>query len=142
MSTVYTTLYTEIENILKTVTNVKEIFKKPTTKFSKYPAVIFFPSSVENVFETTSENLRNHKYKLFVVIGVEQTNLDFVFGTVLANTCDAIISAFDENWSLNSIDGHRCWLRIDAGSWSYDNTENGMIAYAEFDLIIKVLTNN
>jgi len=144
MSTVYTTLYSAILAILNGISGAEnwEIHQKPVSKFGKYPAIVFFPSSVDNVFDTTAENKRNHKFKLFVIVGVEQTDLDTVFGTVLANACDKVISAFDSGWSLTTIDGHRCWIRIDAGNWNYDNTEGGAIAYAEFDLIVQLLTNN
>ena len=142
MATVYTTLYSAIETILQGVTQIKEIHKKTVSQFTKYPAAVYFPSSVENVFETTSENKRNHKFKLFIVVGLAGTDLDTVFGTILANAVDGVISAFDESWNLTTIDGHRCWIRIDGGNWNYDNSEGGATAYAEFDLIVQLLTNN
>ena len=65
-----------------------------------------------------------------------------IFENVLANTSDAILEAFDSNWKLNSIEGHRVWIRIDAGNWGVEKTDKGLLGVAEYDLIIKLSVNN
>ena len=140
--TIYKTIYDEIEDILETVENVKQIVKHPTANFSKYPAVVYFPAEVSNVFSTNADNFREYKFKMFVVAGVDQTTMSNIFENVLSNTCDAILEAFDSSWKLNSIDGHRVWIRIDAGNWSVEKTDKGLLGVAEFDIIIKLSVNN
>jgi len=140
--TIYKTIYDEIEDILETVENVKQIVKHPTANFSKYPAVVYFPAEVSNVFSTNADNFREYKFKMFVVAGVDQTTMSNIFENVLSNTCDAILEAFDSGWKLNSIDGHRVWIRIDAGNWSVEKTDKGLLGVAEFDIIIKLSVNN
>lgn len=142
MSKIYQTIYTEIDNIIKGVPNIKEIKKAPSTNFTKYPAAIFFPSQVSNIFSTNADNFREYKFKLFIVAGVEQTTMDNIFQNVLANTSDAVIQAFDTNWSLNTIEGRRAWIRIDAGNWGVEKTDKGLIGVAEYDLIVKLSVNN
>lgn len=140
--TIYKTIYNEIEDILETVENVRQIVKHPTANFSKYPAVVYFPAEVSNVFSTNADNFREYKFKMFVVAGVDQTTMSNIFENVLSNTCDAILEAFDSGWKLNSIDGHRVWIRIDAGNWSVEKTDKGLLGVAEFDIIIKLSVNN
>ena len=142
MSAIYSTIYSQINTILSGVASVKEIFQHPTADFTKYPAVVYFPSSVANTFGTNNDSFREYKFKLFVVAGLDQTSMSHIFGTVLANTCDDVIQAFDTNWALNSIDGRRVWIRIDSGEWAVEKTDKGLIGVAEFDLIIKLSVNN
>lgn len=139
---IFETLYSEIKTILDGVSNVKQVFEAPTSDFTKYPAVVFFPAQMSNAFFTTSDNFREYKFKMFVVVGVDQSTMNFAFKTVLSNTCDAILSAFDTNWKLSNIDGHRAWIRIDTGNWAVEKTDKGLLAVAEFDLVIKLAVNN
>ncbi len=142
MIEIYKTIYSEIDDILKGVNNVKEIVKHPTTKaMNKYPAVVFFPSGVTNVFSTTADNFREYKFSMFVVVGLENTTTGHVFENVLSNTCDAILSAFDTNWKLNRIDNQPVWIRIESGNWGISQTDKGQEAVAQFDIIIKMSVN-
>lgn len=135
---IYKTIYNEINTILSTVKAVKEIYKYPTSTFTKYPAVVFFPSGVSNVFSTTTENFREYKFKLFVVVGIDQTTMSNVFENVMSNTCDEILEAFDTNWSLSNIDGKRTWVKIDSGNWSIEKIDKGLISTAEFEITVKL----
>lgn len=135
---IYSSIYSQIDTILQGVENVKEIHKNPTSKFTKYPAVVFFPSGVSNVFSTTSTDFREYSFKLFIVIGIDQTTMENVFQNVMANTCDKVLQAFSEGWSLNSIDGKRTWLNVDSVGWSVDTSDKGLLAVSEYDIKIKL----
>ncbi len=139
---IFTQLYNEIKTILEKVSNVKEIHQAPTDIFTKYPAVVFFPSGVSNVFSTTSDNFKEYKFKMFVLAGTEGTNMNNIFVNVLSNTSDKILEQFDKDWSLNNIDGHRVWLRIEAGTWGLEKTNKGLTAVAEFEILVKLSTSN
>lgn len=139
---IYSNLITQIDTILKGISNVAKVYAHPQTKLEAYPAVIFYPSSFENSFNSNSDNLKIYKFKMFVVCASKQTNMAFLFKQVLANTIDAILAEFDEKWSMTSIDGHRCWIKIDSGDWGADEKQDGSEAYAEMNIEVKVLTNN
>ncbi len=139
---IYTTLISKILTSLQSVTKVKEIFAYPATKISKYPAVIYFPDSFENSFETIKENLKVYRFKLFVVIGTEQKSLNDIFGTVLPNVVDDILAQFDQDFDAGTIDGHRTWLLVDTGQWTLTETKDGLEAVAELNLRFKLITNN
>lgn len=142
MTPIIKTLYSEIATIIAGVSNVKESFPHPQSKFTKYPACIYFLTGIENAFSTTSENFKTYKFKIFVLIGVEQTTISNVMGNVLPNTTDNLIQAFDTNWSLTSIDSHRCWATLNGGAISLAQEANGLMGVAELDLNIKISTNN
>lgn len=143
MVKIYQTIYNEIDTILQGVSSVKQIVKHPTNKgFNAYPAVVYFPSGVSNVFATSSDNFREYKFRLFVVVGLDNTTTENAFQNVLSNTCDELLAKFDSNWALNSIDGRRVWIRIDSGNWGIEQTDKGLIAVAEFEIIIKLSVNN
>lgn len=135
---IYQDIYNQIDQILQEVNNVKEIHKNPTSKFTKYPAVVFFPSGVSNVFSTTASDFREYRFKLFIVVGINQTTMANVFQNVMANTCDAVLKAFSENWSMNNIEGRRTWVNVDSVGWSVDTADKGLLAVAEYDLIVKL----
>lgn len=142
MTPIITTLYSEIKAILDKVTNIKEKFARASSVFKAYPAVVYSLDSIENAYSTTTENFKVYKFKLFVIIGVEQTTIDNIAGTVMPNTLDAIIQQFDTDWSLNSIDGHRCWVVLNGGAIGVEKSESGLLAVAELELTIKISTNN
>lgn len=139
---IYQTLYNKIKTILENVENVKQIIEYPSTKFEAYPAVVFFPGDISNIFSTSSSDFREYKFKMYIIVGVSNSNLSHVFTGVMANTCDAILDAFRDSWDLDRIDNNRCWLRIDSGKWSLESDNSGPIAVAEFDIIIKLSVNN
>ena len=135
---IYSEIYEQINSILENVTNVKEIHKNPTSKFTKYPAVVFFPSGVSNVFSTTASDFREYSFKLFIVVGIDQTTMENVFQNVMANTCDKVLQAFSENWSMSNIEGRRTWVNVDSVGWSVDTSDKGLLAVAEYDIVVKL----
>ena len=43
---------------------------------------------------------------------------------------------------MTAIDGHRAWLKTDSCDWMVSQDKDGLNAVAEFNLDIKLLTNN
>ncbi|MCX6785919.1 MAG: hypothetical protein NTZ18_03665 [Candidatus Komeilibacteria bacterium] len=139
---IYTNIINQINMILASVTQIKQIIASPSTKLTKYPGAIFFPANWQNDPETNKENLKFYRFKLWVVVGVNQTNINQVFTSTLPKAVDAVLAAFDSGWSLTSINSHRVWQRIDSGDWGLSQTDQAMEAYAEFNIEVKMLTNN
>lgn len=140
----YSTLITKIKTTLAGVSNVKDYFSVPKSKLEKFPCVFFKPMGITNTFETSQENFKIYRFLMIVMAGgVKQTTPENLFDTVLPNTIDAIVAAFDENWNVGTIDGHRAWVKIDsADAWELSDEEDGLVAYAPLNLEIKLLSNN
>jgi hypothetical protein len=138
---IYTTLILQIQTTLQSVTSVKAIYPYPATKIEKYPAVIFFPDALENAYETTQDNRKNYRFKMFVVVGSTQKDKVDIFSTVLPKAVDAVIDAFDSAWNGGTIDGHRVSVLINSGSWSMGVTNEGLEAQAELTVEFRFLTS-
>jgi len=136
----YNAIYTKIIEVLETVENIKEIKDTPLEegeKLTKYPAVVVYPEGNTNVFDTSATDFREYRFKMFVIVAIDQTTVQNVFRNVLSNTNDAVLEAFSKGWDFNSIDGSRVWARIESGNWGINN-EQGKVAFSEFSLIIKL----
>jgi hypothetical protein len=139
---IFTNITSQIQMLLNTVTEIKRVYPYPVDSPDKNPYAIFFPAGFDNSFETTQENMRVCRYKLFIGAKVTQTTLATIFASVLPNAVDAAMEALNGGWSINAIDGHRAWLKVDSCDWIVSQDKDGMNAVAEFNLDIKLLTNN
>jgi hypothetical protein len=139
----YSTLITKIETLLESVAKVKLVFTTPNTKIDKFPAVFFKPDGFNNTFETQNENMATYRFLMVVIVGTNGTTIENAFGTVLPNTVDQIISAFDSGWNQGTIEGHRATIKIDsAGPWEVSEEEDGIVCYAPLNVEIRLLTSN
>lgn len=140
---IYSNLIEQVRAILAGISSIKKVYSYPESKITQYPAVIFYPSDFENSFETSGENIKTYRFVMWVLLQANQSNLETIFGTELPKRADEILAAFDENWGMAAIDGHRAWVKIDSGEWGMDPADNkGFIVYAQFNLDIKLLSNN
>ena len=138
----YQTLLSKIQTTLDTVTAIKATYAYPTSSITSYPAVVYFPDSFDNSFETSADNMKVYRFRMFVVVGATQkTNTD-IFSTVLPKAVDAVLAAFDAGWDGGTISGHRAWMLMNSGLWSMAETQQGLEATAELSLQVKVATTN
>ena len=144
MTSIYTNLINSIAATIAKATKIKSgaIFAYPQSKLSKYPAAVFFPVSFENSFQSVADNSKVYRFKLWIIVGAQQEDLSDVFERILPNAVDDVLEQFDADWSMNSINGHRCWIKIDSGDWTLSTTENGLEAVAELNIEIKLSTTN
>ena len=139
----YTTLISKIDTTLDKVDKISKIYNYPETKLKGFPAVLFRPDTFENSFESVKENFKIYRFSMWVVVSSDETKtMEDVFGTILPDVVDDIVAQFDEDWDGGTIDGHRCWIKIDSGIWGVDETQDSVAGFAELDLVIKVLTSN
>lgn len=138
----YSEITAKIQETLNTVDKVKESFAYPEDGFTKYPVVVFYPSEVQNAFETTIDNMKIYKYKMWIIIGVSQTTKQDVFSTKLPDAVDAVLEAFDRDWNAGVVGGHSGWFWIDIGTWGLSSAQDGETAFAELTLNYKTLTSN
>ena len=138
---IYPALNTKLNTILGSVSEIASVFAYPTTKIDSYPAAIFYPSTFENSFETTSENFKVYGYKLWIVVNAQGTTVENVFAEIMPKTLDAVLQKLDDEWDFNTIDGHRVWTKVDTGGWTVAEENAGVEVTAELDLSVKMLTD-
>lgn len=138
------TLISNINTVLSGVSNIAVVYPRPLAENEHptgYPAAVFFPDSWNNEFLTTNQNLRGYN---FVVYVIAEANVKSVGDatTILANTVDAVMDAFDSAWDGGNIDNHRVWQRISQGQWEYSISEAGVTIIAPINLLINVAVDN
>jgi len=139
---IYTTLYNKIEEILDSITEIREVYDHPTPNIEKYPAAIFYPTGMENSFESSNENMKLYTWKVFLIIGTRQKSIGTIMRQTMPPLVDAFLQAIDDGWSFDAIDGHRVWTKVEAGAWSVSDGVGGLEVSAEFNLSVKLLTSN
>ena len=138
----YQIIIPQIKAILEDTELVKEVFAYPTAKITKYPAVIFYPSDFTNAYETTAENAKEYRFRLFVVVELKNLSEAEAFESVLPKVVDNIIAKFDQEWNYGTVAGHRVRALLGSGVWGVIEDKAGKEAYAELNLSIKSLTSN
>jgi len=134
----YSIIIQKIKDILKNVKSVKSIYAFPLNGNPKtFPAVIFYPASVDNVYSDNGSNHKNYKFKIFITVDTAGTTVENAYSVILPNVVDQVIQAFDTNWS-HQIDNHRAWLVIDSGIWGLSQEEKSLKAFAELSLTYQV----
>jgi hypothetical protein len=135
-------LITKIKTTLMEVSEIKEIFDFPLQgNPTKFPAVIFYPVSMDNAFSTTKENEKIYRFTMYVVFSLNGTNVEAIYKTQLPKIHDKIVAQFDADWNFGTDAGHRIWGRISASNL-YLLQEKEKIATAEFMIEIKRQTTN
>lgn len=108
----------------------------------KYPAIMFFPTNMNNDFSTTAQNFKQINFTAILLVSGEKINQEKTFTEVMPNAVDVVIKELDKGWDFGDIDGCRTWSRADATLWGVDTNQSGRYAFAEINIIIKLQTNN
>lgn len=138
----YEALLAKIAETLATVSRVKLAFNAPKTAINKWPAVFYKPVGLENNYETQTENAEVYRFMILILIGVTPETVEQVAGTILPKTADEVKAAFNEQWDYGTIDGHRVRGRIyQSGDWDINKGPDGLVAYAPFELEVRLLTD-
>lgn len=142
----YQTLIQNIKNRLETISAIGAVYPyalREGEKIESYPAVVFFPDTAENNFETESQNFKEYRFILYVVASTEYSTNEEVATEILPNVVDKIIAKFDEDWSLGVTGSNRTWQLIDSASaWTMPYTDSGAEMVAPLNLRIRLLTPN
>jgi len=142
----YTTLLAKIAATLEKVKvsgELADYFNYPKTKLDAYPAVYFQPAGFTNSFETETQNRKQYRFLLMVIVNKSGTTTEEIFTTVLPNVVDAIVAQFDADWDQGTVDGGRVWAKLDtADPWDFDEAQDGLTAYAPMNLEIEVVSYN
>jgi hypothetical protein len=132
-------LISDIKTVVQSVGAIKSVYSYPLPgNPAQYPAVIFFPETATNAFETTRSNIKEYRFKMWVVVNLNGTNENEVFNTVLPTAVDAIIEKFDETWNGGTTtDGSRITYLIETASWGLGSEQKSKEAYAEINIRVK-----
>lgn len=140
MTYIYSELNSKIKSILESVNKINKIYAYPATEIEGYPAAIYYPSNLENSFETTEDNFKIYGFKLWIVVNSGGTDVETVYSTYMPNVMDEVLEKFDEEWSFSNINGHRVWGKVETGLWTVSENQAGVEVSAEIDLSVKMLT--
>lgn len=130
-----------IKTILQGISAVKEVYMWPAIP-KKYPAVICMSDNFDNSFETTEDNFKVLRFKIWIEVAIAGTTEANVFENVLPAVSDALIEAFDNAWDGGTYDGHRVWQIISGGREGYVVNEKSKSAFKELTLTVKFATTN
>jgi predicted PilT family ATPase len=137
------TLITEIQTACEAIPNIQEVYSYPLQDDPReYPAIIVYPTGVQNSFETNQENFKIYTFSMFVVVNIAGATTQQVYQTILPKTFDDVMQYFDTNWNLNTIDGHRVWAKVSANTFGLSIEQKNKTAFVDMTLEIKALTNN
>lgn len=137
------TLITKIKDTLDEVNSVQEIKSFPFVgSFSKYPAVVFFPSDINNQYSTNETNLKEYRFNMWIVVSTEVFTVEKAFTDTLPTVMDDIFAKFDSDWDFGTISGHRAWTLMENAIWGQSEEEKGKTAWVEFQLVIRLSNSN
>jgi len=137
------TLITEIRTACEAIPNIQEVYSYPLQDDPRaYPAIIVYPTGVENSFETNQENFKIYTFSMFVVVNIAGATTQQVYQTILPKTFDDVMQHFDTNWNLNTMNGHRVWAKVSANTFGLSIEQKNKTAFVDMTLEIKTLTNN
>lgn len=138
-------LITDILSVLNSVPQLKAVYGYPVgedTALGAYPAAIVVQDSFDNSFESVVENMKEYRFKLWIVIGCTASTTETIFTDALPKTVDAVLAAFDAAWNGGTVAGHRARYLVSSGQTTLSVTQNAREAVAELTLNIRVLTTN
>lgn len=131
-----TTIKTAIKNKLNSLIGtgagkLKNVYDFHTGEFNGYPVATFEPSDVESDYETTEENIRKYIFRIVVHQEITKAGLDGSID-ILADVVDAIIDAFDQDYTLGGVVD---WLAAVPADWHIYDSPTGEVRAAEIRLV-------
>lgn len=132
-----------LETSIQEIDAIQEVYMYPLEdKPRKYPALIVYPTSLENTFETTAENFKIYSFSMFALVNINNQTTKKVYEEILPRTLDKIVAHFDEDWNIGTVDGHRVWARVSSSSMGISNDAKSKTAFIDMTLQIKANTTN
>ncbi len=129
----FTAIRSAIETKLGTVSELAVVKDFHTLKTSGYPLATFEPSGHENSFLSNTDNFREYAFDIIIQQEMENVGRDDAI-RILAATVDAVITAFDEDFSLGGVVQ---WCTPIPSNWG-TTTENGAIMFATMTLVCNI----
>lgn len=125
-STDFTDLRAAILAKLNTISELQFVRRYHTGDIEGWPAATFEPTGNTGELYTNTDNLREYSFGLAILQEMETAGRDKAI-TILCETVDAVLSAFDEDFNL----GGTCdFMRATNGGWQELTSDNGAIKVA------------
>lgn len=137
-------LIAKLKTDIKSITGIQEVFAYPLDGNPKsYPAIVFYPETIDNSFETTDENYKVFTFKIFLMVNAGGTTVKKVYEEILPSAYDNVQAYFDENWNNGTvISGSRMWSRVSSNLFGLSVEQKSTVGFVEMTLQIKTLTDN
>jgi len=138
--TSYTDIIEKIETTLESVDKIQKIYAYPlgeNEKPEKYPCAVFFPELVDNSMESVKANERTYRFRLVLLIQLNDTNAENIFTSVMPGLVDSTLSAFDTDWQY----GEASWAWVDTGEQGITIESEGKVAFFRATINIVVITD-
>jgi len=132
-STDFTDIRAAISTKLGTVSNLAQVKDFHSGKFDGFPAATFEPSGNTSELFTNEDNLRSYAFDIIVHQEMDKAGRDKAI-EILAETVDALLSAFDEDYNLGGVCDFCLAL---PSTWGEYTGDNGAVKYAMLQLICK-----
>jgi len=129
----FVSIIAAIKSKLESLTDIKEVWNFDKGKFTGYPAAVVFPSENKSAFETTTQNRREYVFTIRIHQSMESTGATDheKADRILRETIDAVITAFDADYSLGGVVN---FCQATPSAWGYQTRESGAVRVAEITL--------
>lgn len=131
-----------IKTILESIEEIQEVYMYPLPGSpKKYPAAICVSDNIDNSFETTKDNFKVYRFKIWLQVNIAGTTEEEAFENILPGVSDAVIAKFDAEWNGGTVNGHRVWQIISGGFTGYQINEKSKTAFEELTLTVKMASS-
>lgn len=132
----YQSLTATLKTQFEAIDEIAEVFTYPDPNPSRYPALIFFPMRADNSFNDNQDNLIEHTFKVWIIVGETPDKSMEATANILNGAVDAFIANMKTNWSITGEDG-KTWSQISNLEFGYSVSEHGYTHTCAIDLLIK-----
>lgn len=139
----YSEIITKITAVLATVTSIKEVHFDPELAPTKFPCAYVTPTGLENRYESLKDNQKVIRFAIDIVMAKGSGSMNTLYTSTAPMVADALIAAFDTDWDMSTISGHRVRCALSSGEqWQVVEMQKGQALLIPFILEVKLLTNN
>lgn len=119
----YQTIIAGLETVLNELVGAGKkigiVYSYPETKLTKFPAIVFYPVSLDNSYHSNEQNKKSYRFLIAVVMETGTATVKKVYNELMPAALDDVIAKLDERWNGGQIDGGRVWITIDNGDWIF-----------------------
>jgi len=133
MSTDFTNLRGVIRTQLESISEIATVYDYHTDNLDGFPAATFEPSRNDAVQYSNTDNLRDYAFDIYIHQEMENVGRDRAI-EILCAAVDAVLTSFDENYTLNGA----CDLLLALPStWGEYTGGNGAVKYAQLTVVAR-----
>ena len=136
------TIYQKLKTDLESIAEIGGVYDYPETAPKEFPAIVFYPSSLNNQYATQTQNRKSLTFVAFITHEAKHFGLARTWNEVMPQSVDAVIAKLDAEWDGGVKDGSRVWYTLDSGDWFMTpNTNNNQLVVAQLFINIQYQNN-